>query len=714
MESMGILASIPIPESVWKPGNKLLLSSVDKIKNVDIFERYFKSLMNETGKITYPSKTVQTDVHGFDYSIDALGSENHYSILSWMKGLRKRNYFVSDGRSRLSTSSKIREELELKRRNFALIDIEVWKSLETKSESLISEDKDIFSVICASHTGQLLPKIDWATSNPDNCSAFDRQSNNRVTSKTYEMFPQFTYAFASLGEKSGTAKSEMSWSKREYPPMFVYYYHVKDSNDNPIVFSMLSTIGTDSKPVDVLLASPEALTLAEAPVISSEIVDYLESISDAIRNGGIFKMQSTRKKGFSNISFGEASRWNHYTPRGPLWGVGKHGSSPTSFRFQLDKMICAMKDLQIIAKDLKIHPSSEKLISAKESEMKFRTSYNMLLSMHSWKKNNQFDGVSRGVVRGDMKAISARIEKILGLTSRRLGMGISQQVNCGFNEVGSTKLSFGGGLPISATWDPRTRSGTFKHISSTHRLYFEELDFQNLLGKDTVFSGSWKSHDNSTWIPEIIAFPRSASYFDSRLASDERIILKKIKTNSKNEKYIDGALIIDIMSKKNPQKSKGEQYLQIKEETPLILSATYARGDALYECDMHTRNTRAELENPEIIALTVNHYVNAVNHFKESGHDPEGKGGQETPYVSETRRTWKIVLERFLPNLESSEIDSLLSTAKSLYLENTFTQQWGNISNEDARGLAKIILQSTNHIDRSDLIESITRILRKS
>jgi len=72
---------------------------------------------------------------------------------------------------------------------------------------------------------------------------------------------------------------------------------------------------------------------------------------------------------------------------------------------------------------------------AHESESKFRESYNLLLSMYSWKKDNEYDGVSRAVLRSDMTALGGRIEKLLGLSSRRLGIGVSQQVSIGLDEI---------------------------------------------------------------------------------------------------------------------------------------------------------------------------------------------------------------------------------------------------------------------------------------
>jgi len=142
---------------------------------------------------------------------------------------------------------------------------------------------------------------------------------------------------------------------------------------------------------------------------------------------------------FTNkITFGESSRYNSYRLRSYLWGVGEHGRFPTSFRFQLDTMISAMKELQVTAGEPKVHPSSERLISAYESETKFRESYNLLLSMYSWKKNNEHDGVSRAVLRSDMTTLGGRIEKLLGLTSRRLGIGVAQQVGCGLDKIYST------------------------------------------------------------------------------------------------------------------------------------------------------------------------------------------------------------------------------------------------------------------------------------
>ena len=164
---------------------------------------------------------------------------------------------------------------------------------------------------------------------------------------------------------------------------------------------------------------------------------YLENISDAIRNGETFNIQSSRKKGFTCITFGESSRYNSYRLRSSLWGVGEHGRTPTSFRFQLDTMISAMKELQVTAGELKVHPSSERVISAHESETKFRESYNLLLSMYSWKKDNEYDGVSRAVLRSDMTALGGRIEKLLGLSSRRLGIGVAQQIHSGLDEVHS-------------------------------------------------------------------------------------------------------------------------------------------------------------------------------------------------------------------------------------------------------------------------------------
>jgi hypothetical protein len=571
-------------------------------------------------------------------------------------------------------------------------------------------------MICASHTGRLLPKVDWATSNPDSCSVFDRQSNNRVSSKTYEDFPQFVYAFASLGRKTGTALSEKSWSKREYPDMFVYYYHTQDVDDNPIVFSMLSTIGADSKPVDILLASPEAIALAEAPIISSEILNYLVSISSSINTGGSFQIRSTRKSGvFSTISFGETSEYRrNYTLRAPLWGVGEHGKSPTSFRYQLDKMITAIKDLQIVANELRNNPSSEQILSIKAIEKRFRDSYNLLLSMPSWKKNNPYDGVSRSALRWDMKSLTSRIEKLLGLTSRRLGMGISQQVKCGLDAILSTKISFGGGVPLSASWDPRTRSGTFKHISSTHRLYFEELSSQDLLGKDIEITDRWIAHDNSLWMPKLIASPRAASFFDSRLASDERVVLRKISAHNENQFYVDGALIIDIMSKKNPQKSKGEQYLRIYEEIPLILSATYNRSGLIHECAMHSGRTSGELENAEIIALAINLYANAACHFKESGHVAEGIGNQKRAYISETKLAWRYVIESILPDIDSHKLEQILSTAESIYSINIRSQQSDSLTPDKVDYLAQMILQMTGQCERSELIEPVARILKRT
>ncbi|MHA1666106.1 MAG: hypothetical protein ACTSW7_01895 [Candidatus Thorarchaeota archaeon] len=50
---------------------------------------------------------------------------------------------------------------------------------------------------------------------------------------------------------------------------------------------------------------------------------------------------------------------------------------------------------------------------------------------------------------------------------------------------------------------------------------------------------------------------------------------------------------------------------------------------------------------------------------------------------------------------------------RSLYPKNEITQKCENISNDDARELANKILQVTGHIERSELIDSITRILRK-
>ncbi|TFH00258.1 MAG: hypothetical protein E4H14_19860 [Candidatus Thorarchaeota archaeon] len=381
--------------------------------------------------VDIPSSFVLSDVHGFDYFVDTLKSEDKNSILSWMNTLRKRKYLINDQTSRLSTDPKTRGQAEVKLRNLALDNLETWKSNISLSARLIPEDEDLFSIICTSYTGRLIPRIDWTTSNLYDCSVFDRQSNIRISNKTYERFPHFSYAFSSPEDIS----SEQSSSKREYPGMFVYYFHTKDDYYPPLVFSMLSTTGTDSKPNDILLASPEALSLAEAPIISHEVIEYLENISEAIRNGETFNIQSSRKKGFTCITFGESSRYNSYRLRSSLWGVGEHGRTPTSFRFQLDTMISAMKELQVTAGELKVHPSSERIVSAHESETKFRESYNLLLSMYSWKKSNEYDGVSRAVLRSDMTTLGGRIERLLGLTSRRLGIGVSQQVHSGLDEI---------------------------------------------------------------------------------------------------------------------------------------------------------------------------------------------------------------------------------------------------------------------------------------
>jgi hypothetical protein len=380
-----------------------------------------------------PSGFILSDVHGFDYFIDTLESEDKNSILSWMNTLRKRKYLINDRTSRISTDPKARAQAEVKLRNLASDNFETWKSNISQSARLIPEDEDLFSMVCTSHTGRLIPRIDWTTSNLYDCSVFERQSNIRVSSVPYERFPQFSYAFSGHRDES----SEQSDLKQEYPDMFVYYFHTKEDIYPPLVFSMLSTFGTDSEPNDVLLASPEVLSLAEAPIISQEIIEYLENISDAIRNGETFNIQSYRKKGFTCINFGESTRYNSYRLRSSLWGVGEHGRSPTSFRFQLDTMTSAMKELQVTAEELKVHPSVEKVISAHESETKFRESYNLLLSMYSWKKDNEYDGVSRAVLRSDMTALGGRIEKLLGLSSRRLGIGVAQQVHSGLDEIHS-------------------------------------------------------------------------------------------------------------------------------------------------------------------------------------------------------------------------------------------------------------------------------------
>ncbi len=704
-----ILGSILIPESVWEDGDEFLLSSVEKTINIDVFERYFKYLMNLPRQSLSPSESVQVDIHGFDYAIDSLEAENHDNILLWMKELRERNYFVIDGRSRLDTSPIKRKEFEKNLRDFAEHDMKRWRTINEKSKSLMKEGEDTFAIFCASHTGRLIPKVDWASSHPDNCPVFDRQSNNRKPSRTFNDFPNFKYAFASLGLESGTAKEGKSLSIREYPEMYVYYYRTKDTDNNSVILTLLSTVGADSSINDIFLATPEALTLAEAPIISSEVIDYLGKISNAISRGEEFRIPSTRKKGggVTVFTFGEIpSSANNYRTRGILWGVGAHGSSPSTFRFQLNEMIQTMKELKVIASDLKIHPSSDKIQYAYETEKRFRKSYNMLLSMPFWKKDNEFDGISRSVVTGQMKTLATCIEKLLGLTSRRLGMGAVEQIAIGFNEVSTSAAYYGGGIPIPAKWDSRTRNGTFKHIASSHRLYFDELSSRNLVRHDTEFSSIWQSQDDAIWIPNLIAAPRAASYFDSRLASDERTLLKKIKRSPAGEKYIDSAFVIDIISKKNPQKSSGEKYLEIADETALVLSHTYTRNNAFYEFDTQTRNEGLVLEIPEIVALAAYNYANAMKHFKESGHASKGRGNQKAVYISETRGTWKYVIERCLPILEPSRIGSFLSEVDSLFTE-------GNISHSDAKSLSTRILQMTGQSERGFIVESMVSILRQ-
>ncbi|MDF1538783.1 MAG: hypothetical protein P1Q69_07760 [Candidatus Thorarchaeota archaeon] len=120
LEEQGILSSIDIPESIWRKGDQFLISSVEKTRNIDIFERFFKYLSNKSTEETFPPTEVQTDVHGCDYSIDTLETENHQDILIWMKKLRSMNYFANDTRSRMDNSLEKRNELDTKQKELAL------------------------------------------------------------------------------------------------------------------------------------------------------------------------------------------------------------------------------------------------------------------------------------------------------------------------------------------------------------------------------------------------------------------------------------------------------------------------------------------------------------------------------------------------------------------------------------------------------------------
>ncbi|MDF1538784.1 MAG: hypothetical protein P1Q69_07765 [Candidatus Thorarchaeota archaeon] len=557
--------------------------------------------------------------------------------------------------------------------------------------------------------------MNWNTLYPGKCHAFDRESNSRIPSVTYEDFPQFTSAFASLGVESGTAQQGKTWSLREYPDMFVYYYQTRDSNNNNLQISMLSIVGTNSEPIDIFLATPEALAYAEAPIISNEIVNYLENISKVIQKGAELQIPSTRRKNeFSTIDFGLVVNYNSARNRGPLWGVGEYGTSPTSFRYQLDRMIQSIKDLQELAKTLKNQPSRNTLLKAKRTEKRFRKSYNLLLSMPFWAKDNEHDGISRGAVRGKMKVLATRIEKILGLSSRRLGMGVAEQVSIGLNEVAMFSGEYGGGVPISRKWDDKTRMGTFKHLSSSHRLCYEELASHNLLHKDAAFSGIWKGYDEAIWVPVPIAAPRGPSFFDSQLASDERTLLLNVENGTNNRIIINGGLILDILSKKNPHKSFGEKHLRIYDNTSLVLSSTYTRGGAFFEYDTRVSNRNSVLTNSEIVALAISRYVRAEEQFIQSGHIQEGEGNQRSVYISETRRIWLNVICRILPNLDPQRLEVLLSSAETIFSDSLNKEGSRIILDSNLELLGKTIVRLTGSKRQHSKLESVMKILQQS
>jgi hypothetical protein len=699
LEKLGVFSSILCPLGLWEDGDEFLLGSVEKTKNVDIFERFFKYLSN-VSEVKQPTSTeIQSNIHNHDYAINTLASENHGDILVWMRKLRSRNYFIQDGRSRLDSTFEGRSKLDLKRRKIAQDDLERWNTLKGKVEPLTKEDRGIYSIICASHTGRLIPKMNWKSLYPYNCPAFDRQSNSRNPSETYKTFPQFCNAFSSLGIESGIAKHGSEWSMREYPEMFVYYYQTKDSKNVYHQVAMLSVLTENSESMDVFLATPDALTLAEAPIITSEFINYLEEISGAIRDGSKFRFPSTRVKN-KDIVIDFVARGSRTRDTRPLWGVGDFGTSFTSFRYQLDKMIHSMKELQTFAKTLKNMPSADILMKIERAETDFRSSYDLLLAMPFWVKDNEHDGISRSVVRKQMKALAARIENFLGLSSRRLGMGVAEQVGIGINQVSKHNNEHAGRIPIPYQWDDKTRMGTFKHVSSSHRLYYEELISQKLLHEDANFLGPWRANDGAKWIPRIIAFPRGASFFDSQLASDERTLLLKIK----NRNEPDCGIILDIMSKKNPQKSVGEEHLCIHDNSSLVLSSTYPREGFFVEYDTRLPDRNSVLSRAEIIALAMNHYIKAEDRFLDSSHVIEGIGNQRSKYISETKETWLDITSKILPRFSRQKLGNLLSSIESRSAGNTLPKPITDL-------LAKSIVTITSEPKAFD---SVIRILEQS